>query len=98
MVMFKAVGVLILISFIAGTIIGNYVINKGSEFIGGGASQNNPEIKVSTPIDELPSDFILPRVDIGKYDISKSDIVTIIFPSNKYGEIRVKVPIKREKC
>ena len=89
-IMLKAVGILMLISFITGAVISNYAVSKAKGFISGSNTPNIPEIKVSTPIEELPKDFTLPDIDMGK-----SDYVTIIFPSAKYGEISIKTRIKK---
>ena len=90
--MLKAVGILMLISFITGAVISNYAVSKAKDFVSG-SKTINPEIKVTTSIENLPKDFTLPDIDMGK-----SDYVTIIFPSAKYGEIRIKSQIKKNGC
>lgn len=95
MAIIKTVGILLIISFITGAVVSNYVIDKAKGFIGGTTKSQQdkiPEIKVTTPIEELPRDFVLPDIDMGK-----ADKVIIVFPSIKYGEIRVEVPITK-KC
>ena len=90
-IMLKAVGILMVISFITGAFISNYAVSKAKDFIGGGGTEI--EIKASTPIEELPKDFVLPNIDMGT-----ADYVTIVFPSAKYGEIRIKSQIKKNGC
>ena len=92
-IMIKTIGILMIASFIAGGIISNYAIDNVKGFIGGGIKSDNPlEIKVSTPIEEIPKDYETPPIDI-----SKAEQVTIIFPSIKYGEVSVHVPLIK-KC
>ena len=88
--MFKAVGILMLISFVAGALISNYAVSKAKDFISGSSTIKTPEIKVTTPIENLPKDFTLPDIDIGK-----SEYVTIVFPSAKYGEINMRTRINK---
>lgn len=85
---FKIVMYVAIATFIAGALLGNYIIDKGKDVISSFGGRNIPEIKVSTPIEEIPPDFTLPKIDVGK-----AEKVIIIFPSIKYGEIRVEVPI-----
>lgn len=95
-IMLKAVGILMLISFITGAVVSNYAISKAKEFIGGTSNSkiSDKQIRVSTPIEELPKDLTLPEFDIGN-----AEKITIVFPSLKYGEITVNVPIiNNRKC
>ena len=85
-IMIKTIGILMIVSFIAGGVISNYAVSKAKSFIGGNSPE--AEIKVSTPIEEIPKDYETPPIDI-----SKAEQVTIIFPSIKYGEVRVQVPL-----
>ena len=89
---FKIVLYVAIATFIAGALLGNYIIDKGKDAIGsfGNSHQTIPEIKVTTPIEEIPPGFVLPRIDMGK-----AEKAIIIFPSTRYGEIRVEIPVNK---
>lgn len=88
-VMLKTIAILMIMSFIAGGIAVNYAVNNAGRIFGGTSLTKPPEIKTSTPIEEIKTDFTTPPINI-----DKQDKVIITFPSLNYGEIKVTVPIK----